>query len=359
MTCKNYFSIIDFLSHLPGKSDSSSLLSNDQEEKENIKYLLNRELDVIVNFISENIEDADYKTKQMISTARKLGEEAFIQQSGISNLIWINFISQMVYHCFDSQFIEKNLINSDDPNRKERLFDQSHVGLLLNSIESRIVEPNTKTSYHLHVIIPSSSSRNQSVYFYDKSTKGKSFAVSTSHRAGIFFWNKENDFNLAFKSFARNLIGLSSIQPINSITRNIFFTKWELDYLMRQMTLQQLAKTLSSLESLDKLLIKVKNIVILKEIADKMNQAADLSHKSIDLLAQGNLMKAYELSSKAFDASESAFFDPSLLSRLYFPEDQKYAVYFPLFLPMSVPLTLSIWQIIKLYLSKRKHIKQD
>ncbi|XP_015790285.1 GPI transamidase component PIG-S [Tetranychus urticae] len=346
---------------LEAKHDRLLTSASDIDEKENIKYLLNREVNLIVNFISEDIEDStNFKTRQLISDARKLGEEAFIQHSGISNLISINFMSQMVYYGFDSNFIDKNLVtDSNGPSAgNERLFDKARVGLLLNAIESRIVEPNIKLTYHLHVIIPSSS-KNSSVYFYDKESKSKSFAAETTYRAGIFFWNKENDFNLAFKSFMRNLLGISSIQPSNSIRRNIFFSQWELDYLMRQMTLQHLAKTLSSLESIDKLLGKLKNIVIFKEIADKMNTAAELSHHSIDLLSEGNLMRANELSGKAFDASESAFYDPSLLSRLYFPEDQKYAVYFPLFLPVSVPLVLSIWHLIRMYYKRKKHTKKD
>lgn len=40
-------------------------------------------------------------------------------------------------------------------------------------------------------------------------------------------------------------------------------------------------------------------------------------------LQQANMDKAVVLAKQAFIASERAFFDPSLLALLYFPDDQK------------------------------------
>jgi len=52
--------------------------------------------------------------------------------------------------------------------------------------------------------------------------------------------------------------------------------------------------------------------------------------------------------------AEAAFFDPSLLSLLYFPDDQKYAIYVPYFLPVGLPILLSIKSIIKAIKTKPK-----
>lgn len=59
-------------------------------------------------------------------------------------------------------------------------------------------------------------------------------------------------------------------------------------------------------------------------------------------LEAGNLGFALQYSQEAILASEKAFFDPSLLHLLYFPDDQKFAIYIPLFLPMCVPILLSL-----------------
>jgi phosphatidylinositol glycan class S len=53
---------------------------------------------------------------------------------------------------------------------------------------------------------------------------------------------------------------------------------------------------------------------------------------------------------------EKAFFDPSLLELLYFPEDQKFAIYIPLFIPVGLPLLVSIKSLVKSF-KKRKEEK--
>jgi phosphatidylinositol glycan class S len=57
-------------------------------------------------------------------------------------------------------------------------------------------------------------------------------------------------------------------------------------------------------------------------------------------------------SSKA--SAEKAFFDHSLLALLYFPEDQKYAIYIPLFLPIAFSLATSLWPVYKKLMGKSK-----
>ena len=74
------------------------------------------------------------------------------------------------------------------------------------------------------------------------------------------------------------------------------------------------------------------------------------------LLSSARMEAAYERSLAAFAAAEKAFFDPSLLALLYFPEDQKYAIYIPLFLPVGIPVVLSIKTIVK-YLRGEKQKK--
>jgi len=71
-------------------------------------------------------------------------------------------------------------------------------------------------------------------------------------------------------------------------------------------------------------------------------------------LEAGNLGFALQYSKEAILASERAFFDPSLLHLLYFPDDQKFAIYIPLFLPMCVPILLSLIKIASEFRQRRK-----
>lgn len=71
-------------------------------------------------------------------------------------------------------------------------------------------------------------------------------------------------------------------------------------------------------------------------------------------LEAGNLGFALQYSKEAILSSERAFFDPSLLHLLYFPDDQKFAIYIPLFLPMCVPILLSLLKIVSEVRQKRR-----
>jgi phosphatidylinositol glycan class S len=219
----------------------------------------------------------------------------------------------------------------------------------MNTVESRVVEHNNKQSYHILVFIPSS----KPLLFYDKKLKTKSNSIVTPYRGGILVWNKPNDFVNGFRALVRNLIGLPQTLSTNLLKKDLFFNKWELDAIRRSVTQKQVLRTLASLESISKLIEKVGNIVILEEIANRMHTAVDLSHDSINCLANSDLDNAFKLSTKAYLSSETAFFDPSLLSLLYFPEDQKYAVYFPLFLPVSLPLISSIYYLFRTFKNRK------
>lgn len=68
---------------------------------------------------------------------------------------------------------------------------------------------------------------------------------------------------------------------------------------------------------------------------------------AVTKLSLGHLHAAFQASKEAVTSSERAFFDPSLLHLLYFPDDQKFAIYIPLFLPMAVPILLSLAKIVR------------
>lgn len=65
-------------------------------------------------------------------------------------------------------------------------------------------------------------------------------------------------------------------------------------------------------------------------------------------LANHQLFTASAFAQKAFVASEQAFFDASLLAQLYFPDEQKYAIYIPLFLPVLAPVVMSFSTLSKI-----------
>ncbi|XP_065195123.1 GPI transamidase component PIG-S-like [Sycon ciliatum] len=132
-----------------------------------------------------------------------------------------------------------------------------------------------------------------------------------------------------------------------SSSNSISYREWNSVLLSR--TVENVARARATLQALVKLLDDVSNMVISDHIQAEVVYAVQLIDKSLIRLAEGSLLDAYSLSRSALVASENAFFDPSMLALLYFPEESKYAIYVPLFIPMAVPVLASLVQSIKLF----------
>lgn len=63
--------------------------------------------------------------------------------------------------------------------------------------------------------------------------------------------------------------------------------------------------------------------MVSEEIRDLIVSAVNMSDASRSALLKNNLHEAYQNARLALKNAEKAFFDPSLLALLYFPEDQK------------------------------------
>nr|XP_012135842.1 PREDICTED: GPI transamidase component PIG-S [Megachile rotundata]XP_012135843.1 PREDICTED: GPI transamidase component PIG-S [Megachile rotundata]XP_012135844.1 PREDICTED: GPI transamidase component PIG-S [Megachile rotundata]XP_012135845.1 PREDICTED: GPI transamidase component PIG-S [Megachile rotundata] len=153
------------------------------------------------------------------------------------------------------------------------------------------------------------------------------------------------------------LLGVSEPKSINGVTTvplvGLKPRDWEIDALLRVRTVEQLTSAKLTLQSLAQLLKEIGNIVITDVVGNRINTALQLVETSTEQLAYGDLTRAFLSSKEAFVTAEAAFSDPTLLALLYFPEDQKYAVYVPLFLPAMIPVLLSLKNIYRYYFVKR------
>lgn len=151
------------------------------------------------------------------------------------------------------------------------------------------------------------------------------------------------------------LLGIPEPKPIPGVTIvssvGLKLNSWEIDALMRVRTIEQLTSAKLTLQSLAQLLKEIGNIVITDVVGDRIKTALRLVEYSADRLANGDLEQGFLASKKAFVAAEAAFSDPTLLALLYFPDDQKYAVYIPLFLPAMIPVLLSLKNIYRYYVT--------
>jgi len=133
---------------------------------------------------------------------------------------------------------------------------------------------------------------------------------------------------------------------------------WELDFLFRLRSVENVATSVHSVKSLSKLLNKIGNIVINDEVAKAVYVAVDAIERTRAYLADNKLEAAVKESKRAFTSSETAFFDPTMLELLYFPEDQKFAIYCPLFVPVAITVVMSLVFTVKRWRESTK-VKND
>ncbi|KAI0230825.1 GPI transamidase component PIG-S [Lamellibrachia satsuma] len=159
-----------------------------------------------------------------------------------------------------------------------------------------------------------------------------------------------------FVSQLRLLLGVNPQAPSEDVTieqpGNNVVSEWELDQWLCSRCLENIASAAATLQALAQLLAEISNIVINDDIGHEVQVAVSAIKKSKEFLSLGKLTDAFLSSKQAIISSEKAFFDPSLLELLYFPEDQKFAIYIPLFLPISIPILLSIVHTLKWLHSK-------
>ncbi|KAM9321436.1 GPI transamidase component PIG-S [Gastrophryne carolinensis] len=161
-----------------------------------------------------------------------------------------------------------------------------------------------------------------------------------------------------FLTQLRMLLGVSKVYVPDSYLLespgNDGLTDWELDKLLWTRAVENIATVTTTLTSLAQLLDQIGNIVINDNVASEVYNAVSSVEIALSELEAGRLENAFKASKEAITSSEKAFFDPSLLHLLYFPDDQKFAIYIPLFLPMAVPIVLSLLKIAKEHRSSKK-----
>lgn len=129
---------------------------------------------------------------------------------------------------------------------------------------------------------------------------------------------------------------------------------WEKDMHLRNGAIHLITSASSTLQSLIKLLDDIKNIVIGDHVAAEIHRAYENVVKAKQNLLVNDIHEAVKYAREAFIAAEKAFNDPSLLELLYFPEEQKYAIYIPLYLPIMIPVIFSLSAVRKYFKKNKK-----
>ncbi|KAJ1798350.1 GPI transamidase component [Coemansia sp. RSA 2399] len=119
---------------------------------------------------------------------------------------------------------------------------------------------------------------------------------------------------------------------------------WELDALMRQWMVHGRRTAITTLQSLVRLVDSLQNMVVMDEIKAQVDQSL-AALTAIDASLADHLA-AFTVAARAAVLAETAFFDPSMVSMLYFPDQHKYAIYFPFFVPVAIPVLSAIRRLV-------------
>ncbi|KAF3706534.1 GPI transamidase component PIG-S Phosphatidylinositol-glycan biosynthesis class S protein [Channa argus] len=270
-----------------------------------------------------------------------------------------------------------------DSSRIAYTLNADSLAHVINPVEARLGSNAASSNPVLNFLLYVPDAHHSPLYIHDhKKQEVPSNAFHSPRWGGIMVYNVNGlygpeatfpvdiSINMAkvmgvFLAQLRLLLGVQSSSPppgfLVAPCSSTGLADWELDRLMWSRSVENIATATTTITSLAQLLDQIGNIVINDNIAQQVSSAVTSLQLAVAELEAGNLGFALEYSKEAILASERAFFDPSLLHLLYFPDDQKFAIYIPLFLPICVPILLSLLKMVSEARQKRreKQAKKD
>ena len=271
----------------------------------------------------------------------------------------LDSISELYDVSIKSQILYLTSLNLKPIRHSDGYFTitQNDLGLAINTGSQFSSHVSSRQTLNFLTFIP--SLKNSPLYIVDdQSMQSSSNAFLVPRWGGVKILNTNQtalDMKHVMSTFVthfRNLIGLDyyDIRTTFKI-KNDIITPLEKDFLIRLGCVENLAVSKMTMQSLSHLLTKISNIVINEEVSQQVYSAVKDYVDAVKNAKKGEMIRAFEQSKSSVISSEKAFFDHRLLALLYFPEDQKYAIYIPLFLPIFISYFGSI-RVIYNYISK-------
>ena len=257
-------------------------------------------------------------------------------------------LREYITSTIDSQIYHFSLLQEFIQSGEDQFYiSQDNVSQVVNRIESNL-NSYTLQKLKLNYLVYTPSQQHQPLSFRQDYT-GKLFksarvedwgtiilagsdknSIYTSVLPAVLHDIKEL---LKFPYIISNQLEVSECRVFNTIELNPWFYKQIQCY-------HDSAR--NNLNSLVVSISAVQNMFINTDIQHSTHSALDRLERCRDAYRQGDLLSAYTNCKEGWEQSHKANYDPSILGLLYFPEDQKYAIYVPLFLPVAVILLRSV-----------------
>lgn len=124
--------------------------------------------------------------------------------------------------------------------------------------------------------------------------------------------------------------------------------------LIRERATTLVLSASSTLGALSRLSLKLTSIAIPDSVAKSVDETLHRLDEACGQLQEGRFQAALEHARVAEAEVEKAFFEPSMVGQVYFPEEHKVAVYVPLLGPMAVPLIMSALKELRKFRQKKQ-----
>ncbi|WFD28686.1 GPI transamidase component [Malassezia nana] len=187
---------------------------------------------------------------------------------------------------------------------------------------------------------------------------------------GVVVWNRDssvrtaptmtlNELQEPIRLFSQQLAILLGMDLEAELADDQEAWHFAVEGLQWRRTLDMARGVVETLASIDRLVRKISNLGVNAKVRDTFTAALDKLDACKESLqgAESSVPTAMKHASEAYRLASQAFYDPSMLAMLYFPEEHKYAVYFPLFGPLFLPLAMAIVREYKLHKARRRSVE--
>ena len=230
-----------------------------------------------------------------------------------SNLIDIDISTEVLFNT-------RGLLPSETIHN----LDKKQIPFFINNLE-HVLHRSTKHDREKLFFILFVPDQKQSPVTVDHNAEN---SVLVPNWGSVIFYNKDqmNNLDHLMEQFLLHFDQLLNIQTVD---------QWK-----DLRTIENYQNGRQTLFTLSQLLLSIPNIVIDDSMAEKI-------HQSLDLLEQCQHTRDHHQCQQGRLLADQVFFDRSLLKLLYFPDDQKFAIYVPLYLPMGAPILWTLFNDVK------------
>uniref|UniRef100_A0A0N5AUJ9 GPI transamidase component PIG-S n=1 Tax=Syphacia muris TaxID=451379 RepID=A0A0N5AUJ9_9BILA len=270
----------------------------------------------------ESIFEADEELRDAVLNIRRFAAKI----SGITDL---KISTENLWDFSMSKWLEKDAFG----NNSVKAQDVSNI----------ITKIDQQTS-----TVESSAPLLKLVVFYGKKpivlvdkTGAKLSSLVVASWGSVTFAGGEMSVSQSLVATLRVLLGLDTDLPPMSERYPSPIAEWELNRLKLRSFVDCSMNAMTSVQAIHNLVAQIDNIVINDQVAEIAGTAVHLIEKALKIAEEtGRIEVGMAVEGRVL--ADQAVNDQSLLALLYFPNDQKFAVYLPLFLPTLLPIFGSI-----------------